>query len=502
MILGYISIGLTLVAVLALMILNLRARYYYFGIYLIGALLLLSTTLASSQLVGTDINVEYYYARQALINGWSISLPHSFNSSMVLTILAPLLSGEGSNQSDLLIVFKVVFPLLFAYVPVLLLYIYSRFMPMKWAFISAFVFVLVPTFFLEMPQISRQMIAELIVVGMMALLMSKLAHKWKMLGLLLGSLAVVVSHYSVATFWFVFLFATVIGYWLHNEKPWRVLDVGFILIASLALFYAYSHWVSSGWQVEDIGNAVQGLAANIQGLNPNSGIDNKSSVNLLPIILTLILSYGIYRLLKSKEAPKLYKVWIATASLLLIIGVIYPAVSNTINFSRYYHLMLIILAPAVVYSFQRNTLKIATSLALILFLFSSGLIFNLLKIDNIEKNQIPYSIALENKRLDAGNYLTSDDDKVAKWAYDNHIQKPTGDLGSMAALEHYYSIYELKPFEGFNPGDYILLRCWNTEHGTYAVTNGPGLRKQMKLPRDLKVVVVYRSGDNYLVRVK
>jgi uncharacterized membrane protein len=494
MILGYLSIGSTVLIVLVLLLTRTSKLWpFYIGAYVVGGILLLSTTLASSQLVGTDINVEYYYASQALQHGWNISLPHSFNSSMVVTILAPLLSGY--TESGLIWVFKIVYPLLFALVPVFLLYIYSRFMPIKFAFLSAFFFILVPTFFLEMPQISRQMIAELIVVGMLALLVSKLDHKWKMLGLLIGSFAVVVSHYSIATFWFVFLFSTMIGYWLYNEKPWRALDVGFILIASIALFYGYSHWVANGWQIEDIGNAVQGLTM-------ASGPDSKSSYNLLPAALTLILSYGIYRLIKSKDISKLYKVWIATASLLLIAGVVYPAISNTINFSRYYHLMLIILAPAVVYSFERNTLKITTVLTLIVFLFSSGLIFNLFKIDNIANNQIPYSIALENRRLDAGNYLTSDDDKVAKWAYDNHIQKPTGDLGSMAALEHYYSIYELKPFYGFSPGDYILLRCWNTEQKTYSVTNGPGLRKQIRFPENLDVDLVYKSGGSLLVRVK
>lgn len=486
MILGYASIGLAIGAVLVFMVArSLPAWAFYIGAYVVGAALLLSTTLASTQLIGSDVHVEYYYAFQSLQNGWDTSLPSTINTSTAITVMAPMLAKMGIPLKE---VFRVVYPLLFALVPVLLVYIYSRFMDIKWAFLAAFVFMLVPTFFLEMPQVTRQMIAELLVVGMLALLMSNLDHKWKMLGLLAGSILVVLSHYTIATFWFVILAATVYGYLISNQK-WRTLDVAVVLGISGIFALVYSQWASSGWQGEDFGNALQRLS----WPNPKD--------YLITIPATLILVYGFYRLMKYSEAPKLYQSWALTAGVLLLLGALYPPFSNIINFSRYYHLMLIFLAPCILYSFP--SLKIAVPALVVAFVVTSGLLFNLLRINNIERLSLPYSIALENRRLDAGNYLTDSDSKVAEWASENGVKTIYGDMGAKSISQDYLSIFQTLPIERSQSGDYLLLRSWNTERGTAAVYSGVGLREQIPLNLDyLNKNIVYQFGDSKLVKIQ
>jgi uncharacterized membrane protein len=499
MILGYFSIGLAVLIILVLAISRTEKPWpYYIGAYVVGGILLLSTTLASSQLVGSDIHLEYYYANQAILNGWDISLPCTVNSCLPVTILAPFLSGYDSDR--LIWIFKVVFPLLYALVPVLLVYIYSRFMPIKWAFLSAMVFVIVPTFFLEMPSISRQMIAELVIVATLALLMSKHGHIWKMAGLLAGSILVIVSHYSTATFWLVILASSIIGYGIQDRKAhtMRWLDVGVIFAVSVGFFLWYSRWASSGWQVVDYTNTIISIVGSTN--SGNIGTPSSLNINWIPIIASLVLTFGVYRLLKAK-IDILYKVWVITAFALLLVGAVFPQISNTINFSRYYHMMLIILAPVVIFTFRYKIIKRTTTCLIVAFLFSSGLIFNLLKIDNIEYPNIPYSIALENQRLDAGNYLTADDRRVAKWASENGIKEVYGDAGGVLALQDYFSLYQTHSISDALPDGYLFLRSWNIERGTFAYWVGPGLRIQKPLP-EIDRPIVYQSGKSILYGVK
>jgi hypothetical protein len=76
--------------------------------------------------------------------------------------------------------------------------------------------------------------------------------------------------------------------------------------------------------------------------------------------------------------------------------------------------MLIFLAPAIIFTFKKWNVQITTIGIIAVFLFTSGLIFNLLKTDNISKIQLPYFVALENNKLDAGNDLTQSDRAVAR----------------------------------------------------------------------------------------
>ena len=74
MILGYASIFISIVLVVTLTLLKVKGWYYYVGIYVVGALMLLSSSLANSELVGSDIHLEFYYANHALMNGWNPAL--------------------------------------------------------------------------------------------------------------------------------------------------------------------------------------------------------------------------------------------------------------------------------------------------------------------------------------------------------------------------------------------------------------------------------------------
>ena len=67
-----ISIGIVLIAVLFLLVsLNVVKKHLYpIILYLISLSLLFETTLISNYLIGSDIHIEYYFARLTQLQRW------------------------------------------------------------------------------------------------------------------------------------------------------------------------------------------------------------------------------------------------------------------------------------------------------------------------------------------------------------------------------------------------------------------------------------------------
>ena len=193
--------GITLIGVIFLLITLNRwpPRLNYITIYVISLCLIYLTTLPTNYLMGSDIHIEYYFAHLTQTSGWDYSLSLNINSALSITLFAPYLSNL--LHLDLLWVFKVIFPLFYALVPVILYFVFTHFMEKREAFISAFFFVIIPSFFMEVAAIARQQIAEVFFVGFLALLVLG-PERLKMrrglwFGLLIGcGIFTIVSHYT------------------------------------------------------------------------------------------------------------------------------------------------------------------------------------------------------------------------------------------------------------------------------------------------------------------
>jgi len=95
---------------------KIKPRAYPFILYGISAGMVLMTTLAGPHLVGSDIHLEYYYAQ--LRAGLDVMQPEvgTPQGTSIITYL-----------SANIWVWKVVYPLLFAAIPVLLFYVFRKF---------------------------------------------------------------------------------------------------------------------------------------------------------------------------------------------------------------------------------------------------------------------------------------------------------------------------------------------------------------------------------------
>ena len=163
------------------------------------------TTLISPYLVGTDIYVEYHFYQLAAVNGfWDASIPSTVNSCLSITMLAPVYSLL--LNIDGIWVFKAIYPLLFALVPLILFHVFSQQMSQKKAFLAVFFFMAVPTFMLEMIALCRQQIAELFFALVVLLLVDRVLRTGQKLTLLvIFSLAIIVSHYSLGFIGFIYM---------------------------------------------------------------------------------------------------------------------------------------------------------------------------------------------------------------------------------------------------------------------------------------------------------
>ena len=183
----------------------IEPRLYPLVILVISLCLLYQTTLLSPYLVGTDIYMEHYACQVVADNGFWSPFPHNqFNACLSITMLAPVYSLILNVNS--IWIFKAVYPLLFSLVPLILFYVFSQQMSPKKAFLSAFFFVIVPTFSLEMIALCRQQIAELFLALTILLMVDRKLNLGPRLTLaIIFAMSIVVSHYGLGSITFIYM---------------------------------------------------------------------------------------------------------------------------------------------------------------------------------------------------------------------------------------------------------------------------------------------------------
>ncbi len=207
-----ILIGLiALVAILAACDVFVPRTMYPLAILSISISLLLHTSLVSTYLWGFDVHYEHFVAAKVLSSGfWDNTVPGNVNAVLSIAILAPLLS----IMSDLSLtwIFKVVYPLIFALVPLGLFQVFRSQMDAKIAFLAAFFFATLFTFYAEMPSLGRQEIAELFLVLILMLMVSRnLGRVQNAFFFGIFGAAMAVSHYGLA---YIYMFSLAVAWFV------------------------------------------------------------------------------------------------------------------------------------------------------------------------------------------------------------------------------------------------------------------------------------------------
>ena len=183
---------------------------YPLAVFVIAISLLFHGSLISMYIWGYDIHVEYYISNLVIANPlWDSTISSTVNAMLSIVMLAPIFSNICSMSITW--VFKIIYPLLFALVPLGLYRVFQKQTDDKIAFLSCFFFVSIGTFYCEMLTLARQQIAELFLVLLILLLVDKNMNKTKRSFLfIVFGISLTVSHYGLS---YIYMFC-LISAWL------------------------------------------------------------------------------------------------------------------------------------------------------------------------------------------------------------------------------------------------------------------------------------------------
>ncbi|MDO9045583.1 MAG: DUF2206 domain-containing protein [Methanobacteriaceae archaeon] len=423
---------------------NIKEETYPYILFICSISLLLSASLFTNYLWGWDIQIESYLSNLVITNSfWDFSIAHDYNAMISVTTLAPILSIL--NGIGIIWIFKIVYPLIFAFVPVALYQMLKKQTESKIALLASFFFITSNVFFLEILQIARQQIAELfLILILLSLLDNKLKGRNKTILVIVFSLSLVVSHYALSYLYMLLLTiiillsftSTFIQFKFNLKNRFKSSDINIINYSLLVIVFALSWYifVSSSSIFENIVNIVNQISGSIFSdfLDPSSvqglGMITQQTVTPLRTIFK-IMNYGniaftilgALLILKYNKFSKIYNGFIVGSLALLIFSVTIPNFSSSLNTQRVYQLTLIFLAPCFVIGgiyfisylkkfkiniTKESTYKLVVCYITLFFLLSSGFIYEV-------SNDQPSLLTL-NKKID-GPYFNSEEISAATW---------------------------------------------------------------------------------------
>lgn len=211
---GILMLVIALIAVIPILIGFDRVipeALYPLAVLSISISLLLHTSLISPYLWGYDIHYETFLANLVIDNEfWDSMSPGNVNAMLSVVLLAPMYSYI--TGLDLTWVFKIVYPLIFALVPLGLYHVFRRQVGAKSAFLACFFFVSFIIFYAEMASLARQEIAELFFVLLLMIMVARNIPKRTNFTLFaIFGASLVVSHYGTS---YIYLFSLIMV-WLY-----------------------------------------------------------------------------------------------------------------------------------------------------------------------------------------------------------------------------------------------------------------------------------------------
>ena len=198
----YVVIAAVIIVTALIALDKIDGRCYPIYIYGLALALLWQTSMLGSYIVGADIHGEFFAANKAIIGGWDLGYVSTGNTSLALGGLSQLLAKLGIG---LVWQFKVLYPAMFAIVPVILYLAYSRMVGAKRGYFAVMFFAVTPVFFVEVVGIAKSMIAEVFLAALVLLVVVNI-KSWKRI-LSISGVTVLASlcHYTIGLLMIIYL---------------------------------------------------------------------------------------------------------------------------------------------------------------------------------------------------------------------------------------------------------------------------------------------------------
>jgi uncharacterized membrane protein len=431
------------------------SKHYPFVIFMIAIAILYQSAIISNHITsyGSDVHTENL-AFQTTANNSHWSLPPdlawstSFSRvySMLSVTILPTIYTSMLNI-DSVLMFKLIYPFIFAFVPVALYQLWQTYISKRYAFIAAFLFMAQATFYTEMFGLNRQMVAELFFVLLLLVVLSKkIPPPNRIVLFTIFSFALVASHYAIAEiflFFIVFAFIALVIF----KRPSRNITLGMIAIFAVIMFawYIYTAGASVFTSFIEFGDYVSrqigdlfNLGAREQTILRGLGLEAAPTVwnwisRVFAYLTQILIVVGVIGGLSKRTKVRLgseYFIFGLAAMGLLVALIVVPGLANTLNMTRFYHLLLFFLAPFCVLgvvtllklaSQREKELLVGVILIIVLvpyFLFQTGFAYELTGTDSYS---LPLSLHRTNPlRLYRHHGYTNDQDVAsAQWIADN-----------------------------------------------------------------------------------
>jgi uncharacterized membrane protein len=392
----------------------LSPKAYSFAVLMIALALLYHSSLISNYIVafGSDVPIEYFVLKTTEnTSHWSSTFPSlaradmaygRINAMLSVTILPTVYSSL--LNMDATWIFKILFPLIFSSVPVALYQVWQTYVGRKYAFISTFLFMAQSTFYTELLGLNRQMIAELFfVLLLLVVLNKKMKHLNKMMLFMIFSFALVTSHYALAEIFLFFISFALIPL-IILKRPSKNITVNIAVFFFVIMFTWYIYTSSSSvfesflqfgdsiyQQLGEFSNpASRGQTVlRALGVEESPSILNSISRTFAYITQALIVVGVVGFILKRTKTHFDMDYFILCSEAMVLLGalILVPGLANTLNMTRFYHILLFFLGPFCVlgaetltrFAYKRKEALLASFLLIIVlvpyFLFQTGFVY-------------------------------------------------------------------------------------------------------------------------------
>lgn len=405
----------------------LPPKYYPLALIIIAIALLFHASLISNHINGFDIQIEYYVFKLTEKNSyWSSAISYTnlayarTNAMLSVTVLPTIylniLNMEGTW------ILKIIYPLIFSFVPLGLYQLYKTRVGKKVAFMSTFFFMANFAFFTEMIGLAKQMVAELFYILLfLVLLNKKIKPVKKTICFIIFSTALVVSHYSTAyIFMFLIFFAMLSLFFLKNKT--RSITAGLVVLFFVIQF-AWYIYVSGSGPFNEFISYVNFMFRNLftNFFNPGSrgasvlkGVGMTSTVSfghlmgrIFAYATEFFIIIGFITSLTKRKKFIVNQEYMVISSLnmaLLAMCILVPFFARGLNMARFYHIQLFFLAPFCILGGETffeliSNKKIKSYLPVLIvlipfFLYQTEFVYELTGDDS-------WSIPLSKYRMDA-----------------------------------------------------------------------------------------------------
>jgi len=353
---------------------------YPLAIFVIAISLLYHNNLISFYLTGSDVHRQYYFAKIVEQNSyWNPFLYGNVNAMVSVTLL-PVIYSKILNLG-LTWVFKIIYPIFFALIPVALYQLYKEYTSKKISFLACFFFISFPVFWTLRSM--TQYLGEFFFALLLLLnFRSNLEKNKKIFLSLIFIFSLIISHYGTTylVFFFYFILAAIIYQLLkiwpftrHNTEssPNFKLNVFInpvIVLSSLVLiliWYTSTGGGSSFRTIIHIKNVILNSLSNFSLPFSKSAALQTATGNfvvtsiwrhihwLIAVTTVAMIALGFVRIIfrpknNNYQFGNDFIAMMGSSMLLMGFTIILPNFANFYNVTRLYHLALFFLAPLMI----------------------------------------------------------------------------------------------------------------------------------------------------------